>query len=231
MDQPTEDADKLYKQNLAIVLDFFVSKLQLYYSSSRLTLLLTFLLASMGTYIIPLPSRLKIVDNNALSLHNAGGYYREECYWQIFQDFLDSSDPLALDEKRYAFATLACLKILFGHYHAPILHVTWFSQHSRALGANIKDHSKPQHTDLPAGTDWRRSVSGHRHLRTHFLNRMPQRMHLSGANTQSEQMRIHISQTIFDSSWKSRGTLTIFSNLLVVGYSGSDTYLENIQHI
>ena len=155
MEQPFEDADKLYSQNLKIVLNFFASKLQLYYSSSRLTLLLTFLLASerhhLKTYLIPLPSRLQITDNNALSLHSEGGIYGMDCFWKIFQDFLDSGDPLALDEHRYTIASLACLKILFGHYQAPILRVTWFSRHSRTLRVDMENHSQRHHIPFPMG--------------------------------------------------------------------------------
>jgi hypothetical protein len=43
MEQPFDDVDEIYNQKLGEVLNFFMSKLQLYYSSSRLTLLLTLL--------------------------------------------------------------------------------------------------------------------------------------------------------------------------------------------
>ena len=36
--QAIDDADEIYNKNLALVLDFFASKLPLYYSSSRLAL-------------------------------------------------------------------------------------------------------------------------------------------------------------------------------------------------
>ena len=72
MEQPTEDADELYDRNLKPVLNFFASKLQLCYSSSRLTLLLTLLLTSspdyLRAYIIPLPSGLKRADDKGLRL-------------------------------------------------------------------------------------------------------------------------------------------------------------------
>jgi len=88
-----------------------------------LTLLLTFLSASehkeLITYVIPLPSRLQIADGSALGLQNAGGYWGEKCDWKIFHDFLDSGDPLALDQRRYAIASFACLKILFGFFGSP----------------------------------------------------------------------------------------------------------------
>ena len=133
IEQPIEDADNLYNQNFAIVLNFFASKLPLYYSSSWLTLLVTLLRGSkdgyLRTHIIPLPSRLQIADDNAFSLKKLDGYFppKGECPWQIFQDFLHSSNPLALDERRYAIASFACLKILFGHYQAPVLRFTRFS--------------------------------------------------------------------------------------------------------
>jgi len=100
-----EDADELYNQNLTLVLNFFASKLHLYYSSSRLTLLLTVLLASETNYIntryIPLPSRLKTADDNALSLHSVGLRYNTgNSFGKIFKDFLDSGNPLALDERK-----------------------------------------------------------------------------------------------------------------------------------
>jgi len=58
---------------------------------------------------------LKITDEVALDLHNVDGGWAPR-HWHTFQDFLDSDDPLALDERRYAVAALACLKILFGHH-------------------------------------------------------------------------------------------------------------------
>jgi hypothetical protein len=152
MEQPIEDSDQLHNQNLTLVLNFFASKLQLYYSSSQLTLLLTFLSTMHPEYLracaIPLPRRLKIADDNALGLHSAGFYYPSEREWpsQIFQDFLNSRDPLALDERRYTIASLACLKILFGHYRAPVLRFTWFGRHSRTLRMDMEDHSKRHHT-------------------------------------------------------------------------------------
>jgi len=191
MEQPTEDADKLYNKNFGIVLRFFASKLQLYYSSSRLTLLLTFLSASepnyLGTYVVPLPSRLKKIDDNALGLHSAGGFYLGDCYWKIFQDFLDCSDaPLALNGKKYIIAALACLKILFGDHQAPVSHFAWFSQHSRTLTIGMENLSQRHHRDLPVGTYWGRSITSYWHFRTRLANRMPQRMDLPDVNTHFE---------------------------------------------
>ena len=198
MEQPIEDADKLYNKNLAIVLNFFASNLQLYYSSSRLTLLLTFLSVSapnrFRTYIIPLPRRLKISDDNALGLHDAGGSCVHNCYWNIFQDFLHfSKAPLALDERRYATASLACLKILFGHCQAPVLRLTSFRRPSRTLRVDLEDHSQWNHTDLPVGTDWARTIRLYWDLRISLPNLMRQGTHLSGAEIlfQLRQQRRH----------------------------------------
>ena len=41
-EQPFDGIDEVYNQKIGEVLNFFASKLQLYYSSSRLTLLLTY---------------------------------------------------------------------------------------------------------------------------------------------------------------------------------------------
>ena len=164
-----------------MVLDCFAAKLPLYYSSSRLTLLLTFLSIGdsycLGTYLIPLPVRLSIVDRNTLGLHDAGGYVGE-CCWRIFQDFLDSDDPLALDERRYAVATLACLKILFGRSQPPVSRIIWFSQHSRALGVRMHDHSQLHHKGLPVRTYWVRSLAFYWRFRIHLQNQMPKKKDL-----------------------------------------------------
>ena len=190
MEQPIKDADKLYNKNLGVVLSFFASKLQLYYSSSRLTLLLTFLSASepnyLGTYVIPLPSRLKFFDDSALGLHSAGGFYSGDCYWKIFQDFLDSGNPLALDERKYTIASLVCLKILFGHHQAPVSRFAWFTQHCRSLRIGIESRSQRHHTYFPVETYWGRSISSYWDLRTCLANRSPQRMDLSDVNAHFE---------------------------------------------
>jgi hypothetical protein len=186
MEQPIEDADKLYNHHLAIVLNFFASKLRLYYSSSRLTLLLTFLSPiehnHLRTHVIPLPSRLHFADKTALGLQSAGGYYSnpEKCYWKIFRDFLDSGNPLALDERRYTIAALACLKIMFGQYQAPVLCITWFSRHSRTLREDMEAHYQRNHTDLPVGINWRRNISLYWDLRTHLPHQMRQGRNLLG---------------------------------------------------
>ena len=179
MEQAIEAADKLYNQKLTLVLNFFASKLQQYYSSSRLTLLLTCLSTNsrepnfLRTCTIPLPSRLKVADENALDLHCAGGLYTED-YWRIFQDFLDSSDaPLAFDRQKYTIAALACLKILFGHYQTPISHFAWFSHHCRALRIGIAHRSKCYHAHLPVGRS-----SLYWHLKTRLPYRKPHEMHL-----------------------------------------------------
>jgi len=183
LEQPIDDADEIYNKSLAMVLDFFASKLPLYYSSARLTLLLTFLSTSapdyLRTYIIPLPSRLKITDDDALALHEAAGYNKTRP-WQIFQDFLESSDPLALDERRYAVAALASLKILFGHSQPPVSPITWFSQHSRTCRVHMNGHSQWRHKDFPLATyltDLERNFAFYWYLRTHF-NQTPQKQSL-----------------------------------------------------
>ena len=185
-----DDADEIYSKNLALVLDFFASKLHLYYSSSRLTLLLTVLSDSAPYYlptdIIPFPSRLKITDGGALVLHTTLSWYGDECHWKIFQDFLNSNDPLALDERRYAVAALACLKILLGRSQPPISHITWFSQHSQALRKCIPNHSQRSHKALQLGRD-RRRVAFYWHVRTRHHNQMPQKQPLYYPSFQFEQ--------------------------------------------
>ena len=194
IEQPIEDADKLYNQNLSLVLDFFASKLQLYYSSSRLTLLLTLLPASgpkhLDTFIIPLPSKLQMADNNTLRLRSAGDYSYEKCYWKIFQDFLDSGGPLALDQRRYAIASFACLKILCGQYQAPVLRFTWFSRHSRTLRVDMEDHSQRHHTDLPVGTKRWGSIRLYWDLQTRLPNQMRPGKHLSSILSLLERNRL-----------------------------------------
>ena len=234
MEQPIEDADSLYNQNFAIVLDFFASKLPLYYSSSWLTLLVTLLPGSkdgyLRTHIIPLPSRLQIADDNAFGLKKLAGYFppKGECPWQIFQDFLHSSNPLALDERRYAIASFACLKILFGHYQAPVLHFTRFSRHSRSLRVDMEGHSQRHHTDLPVGTGGWRRIRLYWDLRTSRLpNQRRPGKHLSGVLTLLERIGyVHthtLTQNTFNSFSKNLRTLTTFLTLLVIGCSGSDT--------
>ena len=197
MEQPTEDADELYDRNLKPVLNFFASKLQLCYSSSRLTLLLTLLLTRspdyLRAYIIPLPSGLKRADDKGLRLH-IRGYYLPKPQLEIFQDFLYSSDPLALDERRYATASLACLKIIFGDYQAPVLRFTWFSTHSRTLRVNIEDHSKRKHTDLPVAVDWVGIIQLYWDLRIHFSNRMQRRRHFLATNLPNDLSSAHSVQ-------------------------------------
>jgi hypothetical protein len=143
-----------------MVLDFFRSKLQLYYSSSRLTLLLTLLdiprgplntMRNFSADIIPLPPRLKALDSDAHCLHTSFS----NCYfigdWSIFQNFINSGHPLALNGWRYATAASACLKIIFICDHAP------HSQHT----LRVNQRSQRHHADLKPKTLWHRSV---RHL-------------------------------------------------------------------
>jgi len=174
IEQPIDDADEIYNKNLALVLDFFASKLHLYYASSRFTLLLTCLSASgpnyLGTHTIPLPPRLKITDKDALDLHAAGPWYADKCHWKVFQDFLHSNDPLALDEWRYTVAALACLKIVFRHSQPPVSCIAWFSQHSRTLRERIEVHSQWHHKP-----HYRGSMAFYWHIRTRHRNQMPQK--------------------------------------------------------
>jgi hypothetical protein len=173
MEQPFDDVDEVYNQKLRVVLDLFTSKLPLYYSSSRLTLLLTLLDIPPGhfrpppglwrpttgfwTHIISLPSRLEAMDSDALSFVSVSHF--PAINWNIFRDFLDSGHPLALDGRRHATAASACLKIIFICDKAP---------HSRrTLRVN---RSQRYHTDLKPKTLWHRSVR-HWHLRTYLSNR------------------------------------------------------------
>jgi hypothetical protein len=134
---------------------------------------------------------LTIADDNALGLYSAGGPYTENCCWKIFQDFLDSGNPLALDERRYTIASLACLKILFGHYQAPVLRFTWLSRNSRTLRPRVDmgDRSERNHTDLPIGTYWGGSFRWYWDLRTRLPKQMRPGTHLSGVVTLLERSR------------------------------------------
>jgi hypothetical protein len=171
--------DEVYKQKLTVVLEFFVSKLPLYYSSSRLTLLITLLedvLLGYHTgprnYLFSLPSRLETLDNNALRLHKIIFTGLSE-YSSIFQVFLNSSHPLALNRQRYATAALALLKIIFKYYQALLSPFSWLGQHSRTLRVATKQHSQQHHTDLPAGTDWEQSIQFYWYLRNYFPTSPP----------------------------------------------------------
>ena len=187
MEQPFDGIDEIYKQNLGVVLKFFVSKLPLYYSSSRMTLLLTVLdippdlLPSSHSlythFIVPLPSRLKTMDDNALGLHNVFSYFSLQ-NWNIFRDFLDSGHPQALDRKRHATAALACLKIIFKHYQVPLSRFSWLGQHSRTPGVAMKQHSQRHRTDIPwpAETDWKQNAQFYWHLRVYLPTWTPQKM-------------------------------------------------------
>ena len=166
MEQPFDGIDEIYNQKLGACLNFFASRLHLYYSSSRLTLLLTLLdippdrlpsIASFQSDIIPLPSRLKRMDSDALSFFSASHLLGVD--WKIFQDFLDSGHPLALDGQRHAAAASACLKIIFICDQAP---------HSWRI---LRVDQRPQRyrTDPKPKTLWHRSVR-HWHQRTSLSN-------------------------------------------------------------
>jgi hypothetical protein len=138
MEQPFDDVEEIYNRKLREVLNFFVFKVQLYYSSSRLTLLLTLLdtpdhrrpMIHFQADIIPLPSRLKVMDHDpadSLSFFSVSGSSAD---WNFFRRFLHSSHPLALDGRRYATAASACLKIIFKHYQAPLSSLQHFIRHA-----------------------------------------------------------------------------------------------------
>ena len=166
MEQPFDGIDEIYNQKLGACLNFFASRLHLYYSSSRLTLLLTLLdippdrlpsIAGFQSDIIPLPSKLKRMDSDALSFFSASHLLGVDR--KIFQDFLDSAHPLALDGQRHAIAASACLKIIFICDQAP---------HSWRI---LRVDQRPQRyrTDPKPKTLWHRSVR-HWHQRTSLSN-------------------------------------------------------------
>ena len=160
MEQSIDDVDEFYNQQLGAVLNFFTSKLQLYYSSSRLTWLLTLLdipdhlRRSVGfrATIIPLSSRLKMMDSDALSL----SYCPQRIHRDIFRNFLDSDHPLALDGQRHAIAASACLKIIFKHYQVPLSSFQQFSRHSLTsrLSVDMEHLSHRRDINLPGLTDF-----------------------------------------------------------------------------
>jgi hypothetical protein len=185
IEQPFDGIDEVYKQNLRLVLEFFVSKLPLYYSSSRLTLLITLLdippeLHSLDWHplnyenridiAVPLPSRLKTVDYDALGLLNVFIPPSPQ-HWDIFQDFLNSGHPQALNREQHATAALVCLKIIFKHYQALLSPFLWLGQHSRTLRVDMK-----QHSDLPEWTHCKRKIQFYWYLRIYISIQRPQKM-------------------------------------------------------
>jgi len=185
MEQPFDDADEVYNQRLGEVLNFFASKLSLYYSSSRLTLLITLLdippdrldpRTGFHAYIIPLPSRLVAMDGDALGFFSV---FRFPLDRSIFRDFLNSGHPLALDGQRHATAASACLKIIFicdqlPHYWRP-LRVDQLSQRHRG--------------DLKPKTLSHRSVR-HWHLRSYLhCRKVPRDFVTFGTKIQCQHLR------------------------------------------
>jgi hypothetical protein len=157
MGQTFDGIDEIYNQKLGVVLDFFISKLQIYYSSSRLTLLLTALDIPPGHLdpsedssadTIPLPPRLQAMDSNAHCLLRLFSFLDFRATCGIFQDFLNSGHPLALDGRRHATAASACLKIIFIYDQAPR------SQHT----LRVNQRSQRHRADLKPKTLWHRSV-------------------------------------------------------------------------
>jgi len=129
MEQPSDDVAEVCDQKLRDAFNSFASKLQPYYSSSRLTLLLALLDFPPDrwgpfvwpTMIVPLPLRLQTIDRDALGFFSIP--FLSERH-SIFRYFLDSDHPLALDRQRYATAASACLKIIFIYDQSPHLQRT-----------------------------------------------------------------------------------------------------------
>jgi len=176
MEQPFDGIDGAYNQKLGEVLNFFTSKLPLYFSSSRLTLLLTLLdipphcldpYPSFWAEIVPLPSRLKAMDDDAHCLHSllsSSKFSGEDLVWNIFRDFLESAHPLAFDRKRHAAAASACLQIIFTYDQMPL------SQRTLRV-----DRSRRHRADLKPKKLWHRSVR-HWDLRTYLSSRKPHKI-------------------------------------------------------
>ena len=205
MEQPFDDVDEIYNQKLGDVLNFFASKLRLYYSSPRSTLLLTLLdipphrldpYPSFWAGVVPLPSRLKAMDSDAHCLHSLLSSFKfsgEDFVWNIFRDFLDSGHPLALDGKRHATAASACLQIIFIYDQAPH---SW-----RTL--RVDRRSQRHRADLKRKTLWHRSVR-HSHLRTYLssrkLRKIPQAFFEFRRKVQVQHLRSRHLQFLLEKS-------------------------------
>ena len=188
MEQPFDGIDEVYDLNLRVVLDFFKSKLRPYYSSSRLTWLLTLLdippdLLSPGGIppnTVPLPPRLRMVDSDGLSFFPVSYFSLDR---NVFRDFLDSGHPLALNGQRHAIAASACLKIIFVYDPAP---------HSCTLRVN---RSRRHRTDRKAKKWQHRSPGFLWHLRTNIsshvfkLEKIPQAFLGLRQKVQDQQFR------------------------------------------
>jgi len=165
MEQPLDGVDKIYNQKQEEILDFFKSKLPLYYSSSRLTLLLTLLEYSsdrfhpmrfFGPEYISLPSRLKMMDRDALNFMSVPQLSGD---WNIFRNFLGSDHPLALDGQRYATAALTCLKIIFKHYQVPLLCFQRFRRH--ILTPSVDMEQIANRRDVKSLPGWKNFLETH----------------------------------------------------------------------
>jgi len=221
-----DGVEEIYNQKLGEVLNFFMLKLPLYFSSSRLTLLLTLLEHSSSPFhsmtffrpdFIPLPPRLRIIDRNALSFMSVPALSGD---WNIFRNFLGSDHPLALDGQRYATAALTCLKIIFKHYQVPLLCFQRFRRHTHTLSVDMEQlANRCEVKSLPGWKNF---------LKTHFST--PNHPGIPEIYT-TLYLYQRRRQFIFYSCWKNQLTPTTFSTSLVVGYSGSDIYVESIQHI
>ena len=98
--------------------------------------------------IIPLPPRLKVMDSDA---HDLFRFFSGNCFpedWDIFQNFLDSRHPLALDGRRHATAASACLKIILIYDQSP---------HSQRT-LRVNQRSQRRRADLKPKTLWHQSV-------------------------------------------------------------------------
>jgi len=108
---------------------------------------------------------MEMVDDDALSLQGIGGFFplgHLLYHWEIFRNFLDSGDPLALDGQRYSIVALACLKIIFKHYRALVSRIQWLSQHLRV---DMERSSHRCRRVIPAGTDWGWNIPYYWHTR------------------------------------------------------------------
>jgi len=122
--------------------------------SSRLTLLLNLsdipldLLprGDIASYPVSLPSRLKMMDSDAFSFFSVSHFSLD---WNIFQDFLDSDHPLALDGRRHTTAASACLNIIFIDNPVP---------HSRRT-LRVDQCSHQRRTDFKPNSLWHRSLT------------------------------------------------------------------------
>ena len=225
--QPFEDIDEIYTHKCGEVLSFFISKLQPYYSSSRFTLLLTFLdtpedfikSTENSAHLVPLPARLEEKDVRGL-IKSLGCVPTRN----IFQDFLESGHPLALNGQRHATAALACLKIIFKlyHYQAPLSHLEWFGQHYRHPRVAQKHLSHQRHTVHPAGMGWNQfsSFMIDISIPSHMKKRKGQGLWVSNSHLRNHRMTcvsIHIPYGRLV-HYSEMGRLIFYGHLILVNH-------------